>query len=178
MRLAPYMLSAALFGFSCLTLPAALAYQAGNPQCANLPNLTVESISLDRTDYMAGGQPASVTDDVMMVEFLVKVSNIGGADVETSNLGYVAVVNTLAGKTVETLRGTVEVYSLQSGGGETTVVSLMVSELRALLQPSGEIAASISLQVEIDADERIRECVETDNKLAFTAEIRTEKVVQ
>lgn len=178
MRAALYSPAVAFILLTLLTGPSALAYQAGSPQCANLPNMTIESVSLDRTDYLAGAQPASVADDVMMLEFLVKVTNTGGAEVDNSNLSYAAVIKSPAGKTVESLNGTVEVYSLQPGGSEDAAVSVMVSALRELLQPSGEIAGSVSLRLEIDADERIRECVETDNVRNFTTEIRTEKVVQ
>lgn len=154
------------------------AAQSGDAACTDRPNLAIASIVLDRTDYLAGAQADSVAGSVLMAELLVTVVNTGGVASAGSRLGYVATIAAPDGKTVETLRGGMEIYPMDPGGREETIISLMLGALRPLLQPSGEIVAVLTLRVEVDVDEQIRECLETDNAGSFTGEIRTEKVVQ
>ncbi len=146
-------------------------------QCQDKPNLTNVAASMGRVDYLAGGQPSSVADDVLMADFNVSVGNTGGVDAGQSRLQYSADVKTLAGKTVENVEGMSDIYGVAAGGTESGPITIMVSSLAALLQPTGEIRGSIVIHLVADVDNEIKECDETDNAADTTADLKTEKVV-
>jgi hypothetical protein len=146
-------------------------------QCQDKPNLTNVVATMSRVDYLAGGQPSSVADDVLMADFNISVANTGGVDAAQSRLQYSADVKSLGGKTVEKVDGTSDINDVAAGGTENGLVTIMVSSLSDLLQPSGEIRGAIVFHVVVDVDNEIRECDETDNAADVTVELRTEKVV-
>lgn len=171
-------ISIAIAGAAFAQQPRAPLSDAGaGAQCQDKPNLTNVVPAMTRVDYLAGGEPQTVNDDVLMADFNVAVENDGGVEASQSRLQYSADVRTLAGKTAEEIEGTTNIYGVPAGGAENGLVSIMVSSLSALLQPSGEIAGSIVFHVVVDVDNEIRECDETDNVGEATFDLKTEKVV-
>lgn len=147
--------------------------------CTDKPNLKVASASLGRVDYLDGGQAGSLAGGVLMVDFNISIENNGSADALRSRLRYSAAIKSLAGEVAEEIGSTTtDVYSVSAGETEDNLISIMVNNLRPLLQPSGELAGAAVFRVAVDVDNEINECDESDNSSETASEIRTGKVLE
>jgi hypothetical protein len=161
------------------TVGEAAAQQAlAGALCADKPNLRVASAPLSRIVYLAGMDPGSVAGAVLMIDIDVSIETNGGADALRSRMRYLAQVKSLAGAVAEEVKGTTDVYSVSAGDTEVNLISIMASKLGPLLQPSGELAGTAVLRVEVDTDNEISECDEADNSTETTSDIKTAKVVE
>jgi len=146
-------------------------------QCQDKPNLTSIAITMARVDYMAGAQPDSVKDDVLMVDFNISVRNGGGADADRSRLKYAADIQSSGGQSVEQADGTMDIYWLAAGEAEDNMATIMVSKLGALAGPAGEISGQIVFRAAVDVDGEVDECDESDNSAEARIDLKVEKSV-
>lgn len=163
----------------CVAADSAAAQQAqAGARCVDKPNLRVAAAPLSRIDYLPGMEAGSVAGAVLMIDFNVSIENNGGVDALRSRLRYSVLIKSLAGAVAEQVSSTTDVYSVSASETEDNLISIMVSKLSPLLQTSGELAGSAVLNVEVDIDNEIGECDETDNSTETTSDIKTEKVVE
>ena len=147
-------------------------------QCPDKADLTDIGVVLSRLDYMAGLETGKVSDDVMMIDFAVSVRNGGGVDAGRTRLRYHVDIRAPGGAVAQSHEDTMDVYSIAAGATEESLVTVMVSALGPLLQPTGEVAGTAVFRVEADVDGEISECDESDNKAEVESPFSSEKVVE